>query len=146
MRVKCTIFSILLTAALMTACAENITEAREEAGQQQMMSPNLMRASFTQIQDSVLTPTCAISGCHGDQIFPNLSANQSFGNIVNQAASSGLYIDPGDAEMSYLFLKVSRNTGDPAISGNRMPRNGTPLTQAKLDSIRKWINDGAMNN
>jgi len=139
------LFSVFILGFLLTSCAENITEARDvNTPDPGNPAPQLMRAMFSQIQDSVFTPSCALSGCHAGAVFPNLSAGQAYGNIVNQPSSSGDYIEPGDAMASYLFLKI---IGDPSISGARMPRNGPPyLSQAKLDSIEQWIDAGALNN
>ncbi len=137
-------FFLVLLGFLLTSCAENITEARDTpAPVPGNQSPNLMRALFSQIQDSVFTPSCALSGCHSGAVFPNLSAGQAYGNIVDQPSSLGDYIEPGDAMASYLYLKI---IDDPAISGARMPRNAAPLSQAKLDSIEQWIEAGALNN
>ena len=105
--------------------------------------PDLTSATFTAVQQEVLTPTCAISGCHNGSESPNLSAGVAFNNIVDVQSSQGLdYIEPGNPDNSYLVKKLE-GTG---IAGLRMPRGATALSAAAIDSIRAWVTDGASNN
>lgn len=106
-------------------------------------SQTVTRATFSSIQSTVFTPTCALSGCHSGAQRPNLTAGQAYNNIVNVASTQGIdYIEPGDPDNSYLYRKLTGNN----IVGTRMPRGRTPLAQAVLDSIRVWIERGAPNN
>ena len=105
--------------------------------------PNLTSATFTAVQQEVFTPTCAISGCHNGSQAPNLSVGVAFNNIVDVQSSQGLdYIEPGNPDISYLVQKLE-GTG---IAGLRMPRGGTALSVAAIDSIKAWVTDGAPNN
>jgi len=62
-------------------------------------------------------------------------------------------IEPGDAEKSWLYLKVTGKaasvsctpTNGNSCSTGTMPRGGggVTLTQAQQDALKKWINDGA---
>jgi hypothetical protein len=99
----------------------------------------------------ILTNSCAFSGCHAGtspQEGMNLSAGLTHSNTVNVASNqSGLdRIEPGLANQSYLVHKIQGTQGTVAGSGLRMPRGGTPLSQANIDIIRAWIADGAQNN
>jgi hypothetical protein len=93
--------------------------------------------------------TCAKSGCHAGsrpQQGLDLEASQAYTNIVSVPAneSSDLnLVEPGDADNSYLYMKV---TGASGISGRRMPQTGGTLPSADLDLLRQWINAGAPNN
>jgi hypothetical protein len=51
-------------------------------------------------------------------------------------------IEPGDPANSYLLRKVV-GTG---IVANRMPLNGSPLSDSEIALLRQWIVDGAQDN
>ena len=100
-------------------------------------------ATFSSIQATVFSPRCAISGCHNGAERPNLSASGAFNNIVNVRSTQNLdYVEPGSPDNSYLYRKL---TGS-GITGDRMPRGQAPLAQAVTDSIKVWIQNGALNN
>jgi len=57
-------------------------------------------------------------------------------------------VDPGNPSGSFLLRKV---TGDftglpcaPNACGERMPQRSTPLPQEELDSLERWIQQGAV--
>lgn len=104
--------------------------------------PQNMPARFSSIQNEVFSKSCALSGCHNGSQSPNLSEDQAFGNLVNQASlenPSMLRVKPGDSNNSLLMKKL-RNDGTSV-----MPPSGQ-LSQAKIDSIAAWIDNGALNN
>jgi len=118
-------------------------------------TPAVPAATFTEIQDTILTPTCASTTCHGSSRQGGLSLAPEFayGNIVGNASSQTMpYIDPGDIENSYLYLKVNANP--PA--GPRMPLNEgyfsanitrtDPLHRDLIARLASWIEDGAPDN
>lgn len=106
--------------------------------------------TLRQVQDLVFSVSCARSGCHQGPSPPeglNLEDGSSYLNIVNVPSRQQPGKDriepfsPGD---SYLWLKV---TGDPSISGSRMPRGGFPsLNQEQLGVLETWINNGALDD
>jgi hypothetical protein len=100
-------------------------------------------STFSSIRTNVFTPVCAVSGCHNGSERPNLSASVAYANIVNVPSTQGLdYIEPGNPDNSYLYRKLAGVN----IVGDRMPRGRAPLPQAAIDSIRVWIQKGALNN
>lgn len=105
-------------------------------------------ASFTEIQDTIFTPTCATSGCHSGANPPdglNLSVGVAYSNLVNVASvqmPSLFRIEPGDPDNSYLVRKV-QGTG---IVASQMPLGDEPLTQDQIDLIRQWVSEGAEDN
>lgn len=124
---------LLLLPFILAGCAENITESRED-NQDRMVPPF--------IQNQIFNASCAFSGCHGGTQSPELSADVAYDNIVNKSGpnSNFSYITPGKPAESYLYLKI---TGDPQITGQRMPRGAGPLDPALIDSVRTWIANGA---
>ncbi|MFQ6113907.1 MAG: hypothetical protein ACE5NG_07430 [bacterium] len=108
---------------------------------------NQIEPRLSSIQENILTPRCAISGCHipgGAGPMALRNKNESFNNLVNVPSAFGKpRVDPGNANNSVLFLKV---IGDNSV-GQRMPRNGPPfLNDDEINAIRDWINDGALDN
>jgi len=112
-------------------------------------NPPMSQTSLSSIQNSIFTPTCALSGCHSAgsaRAGLVLASGQSFSNLVN-VPSTGVpsfdRVEPGDPNASYLVKKLR---GDGDISGARMPLNGSPLSGSQLDMIVSWIESGAPNN
>lgn len=112
------------------------------------------QVTLTQLQTQIFTPIC--SGCHtgvGTALpgVQNLTAGHTFANIVNVASieqSNLLRIKPNDADNSYLVKKI---LGAAGITGSRMPlgcgSTANPcLDQATIDSVKTWVNQGALNN
>lgn len=107
---------------------------------------NSGQVTFQQVQDSIFTPSCALSGCHGDAGAPfglELGAGEAYGNIVGVAAAelpAYLRVEPGNPADSYLFMKV---IDDPRIQGDMMPSQGTPLSAQRVRLLEDWIAQGA---
>lgn len=101
--------------------------------------------TFDDLQTSIFTPSCAVSGCHTGASPPQglrLDAGFAFSNLVNVASTevpSLLRVDPGNPNNSYLVQKLE---GTAAV-GARMPFGGAPLDQALIDDVREWITNGA---
>ena len=102
--------------------------------------------SFNRIQADILTPDCATSGCHSGTTSPlglNLDANNAFNNLVNQTSSqssSTLLVEPSNADASYLIQKLEGTQS----GGLQMPLAKPPLSNDKIQQIRRWILDGAI--
>lgn len=109
-----------------------------------------LQPSLDSIQANVFGPTCATSGCHTGPAGPGLpqgmdlsSADASFASLVGVNSlqmPTALRVAPGDASASYLVQKIEGT----ATAGARMPLGGGPLPQATIDTIRTWIDDGAL--
>ncbi len=72
-----------------------------------------------------------------DVAFDMLTTMQSVQN------PSLAFVVPGDPDASLLFLKVSSD--NPPV-GVQMPRSLPPLTDAAVELIRLWIEQGALDN
>jgi hypothetical protein len=134
-----------------------VVRARDKAGN---ASENVEEASAktlvsfrTNIQEAILTNTCATPGCHtglsptGDM---NLEADSAgaYDDILNVPSSgvpSKVRIKPNSTAESYLFMKI---TGAAGIVGSAMPpvASGGPLSPGQIQDIADWINQGAQNN
>ncbi len=123
-------------------------------------TPDLTEANtFDLIQDQILTPNCATSGCHlssSDPAFKQhgliLNKGQAFANLFNvdptniTAKEEGLMrVIPGDFENSLLYQKllfVSTHESEKNF-GSIMPLGGDLLFQGQIDFIKEWILAGA---
>jgi len=103
-------------------------------------------SKLSDIQAKVFTQSCALSGCHGstnNQANLLLTDGNSFSNLVN--VQSLLFpqferVVP-DSSSKSLLIKILKGEVSP-----RMPLNRDPLSAVVIDSIAKWINNGALNN
>lgn len=96
------------------------------------------------IQEFVLSPICA--QCHfGNNPPAGLrmdSLEASIDNLINIAATlNPTYnrVTPGDAENSFIYLKI---VGDP-VAGNRMPLGLPALSNETIEVFKQWIESGA---
>lgn len=135
MKLTIYLYGIFL-AFFFTAC-ENLIEGPDNIPEKAPVT-----ARFSSIQEKVFTPTCAVSGCHSGIQNPNLSAGQSYTNLLNipsQQNPSMLRVKPGESDQSYLIKKL---TGD----GTSVMPPTDRLSQAVIDSIASWIDQGAQKN
>ena len=91
--------------------------------------------TLSSLQTTIFTPRC--SGCHGGsspEAQMNLSAGQSYSNLVNVPATtrSGIRVVPGNPGNSVLIIKLN--------DGHRN------LSSAEIQQISSWISAGAQNN
>lgn len=109
-------------------------------------TPGGLTATLSSIQSVVFNDSCI--GHHGDHATDadlDLREGRAFSNLVNrQSIQVALdLVEPNDAESSYLIHKLDGRAG---IVGDRMPPAGPFLSQADIDVIKQWINNGAANN
>ena len=98
-----------------------------------------------------LTQTCAVTGCHVPGTPPAgllLTAGSTYSQtvgVVSQENPPMNRVTAGDAESSYLYLKI---TGRPVAGTVAQPPPGATITlsQAQKDMVRDWINAGAKND
>ncbi len=110
------------------------------------------------IQDSILTPSCALSGCHAsitDAAYSQhnliLTKGFAYDNLINKtpkntaAAADGLVrVKAGDYSKSLLYHKTDCLSGHHTANyGATMPLGGTYLTLGQIEFIRQWINNAA---
>jgi hypothetical protein len=108
--------------------------------------------ALSRIQSEIFTPSCAVAGCHvsgGDAPMPLTDARTSYEALVDAVPTNSAARAAGKKravplrpDQSFLLQKLMRDLqfgeGDP------MPQNAPPLTQAQIDLIRAWIEQGAV--
>lgn len=114
-------------------------------------SPRERPVSFSADIQPILATNCA--GCHSrggsadlSGIELTLTEDVAYEELVHQQSVQRrelAFIVAGDAGSSLFYLKVSSD--DPPV-GVRMPRFAPPLLAGEIDLIRRWIEQGALNN
>jgi hypothetical protein len=145
---------ILLLAALPLACSK-------EANDQSITpAPQItMTSSFDLLQDKLLTPSCASSGCHlsnKDASFPQhglvLTKGSSYANLVGVASvnpvalkNSVLRVRKYASGESLFYHKLNWDLSHHGLAnyGTPMPLGGKPLSKGVLAFVQKWIDAGA---
>ena len=116
-------------------------------------------ASFDLLQQKVLTPSCATSGCHASERDPSfaqhglvLAAGVAYQNMVgvdpkNSAAKAdGLKRVKAFASLESLLyhkLNVASSHHNGKQYGNPMPLGGLSLSDGQIEFVRRWIEAGA---
>lgn len=102
--------------------------------------------SFSAQVQPIFTTNCVNAGCHpgGSAPFP-LQANVSYNNLVGVTAVAGpcagdKRVLASNADASALIKRLE------GTCGLQMPLGGTPLPPNRIQLIRDWINQGAVNN
>jgi len=133
------IVTLVFTLNLILGCSEESTTEPPPTASAPL-------SKLSDIQVKVFTQSCALSGCHGstnNQANLLLTDGNSFSNLVN--VQSLLFpqferVIP-DSSSKSLLIKILKGEVSP-----RMPLNRGPLSAAVIDSIAKWIDNGALNN
>jgi len=141
------VFALLLVPGSMVACSGGSGDGLPPSPPSSSL-PGSFDAVFSQVQDYVFTPGCAVSGCHTGAGAPQglqLDSVNSYANLVGVASSenpSSLRVKPGDPDSSYLIQKLEGT----ASSGVRMPLGAAPLDASIIAIVRQWISDGAVDD
>jgi len=108
--------------------------------------PAVKLSTFSEIQRQVFNPSCAVSACHAGAnpaANLNLTSANSYDQLVNQTSlldPAKKIVDPNSSDESVLVLILQGSISP------RMPYGEPPLSAATIDSIAKWIDEGALNN
>jgi hypothetical protein len=145
--VRVILFLIMIFIFCMSSCTKNTNEVISES--------TSAKDSWSIIQENILTPTCATSGCHASTNDANyaqhnllLTSATAYDNLINiiaknpAAKTAGLVrVKPGDFMSSLLYQKVDCQTT--LKYGALMPLGGTNLTLGQIEFIKQWIIKGA---
>lgn len=123
---------------VFTACSDGIVSECTTCG----TGNATVKATFSSIQSELFDKTCAAAGCHSGN-FPQaglLLSGNAYDRIVNVGSSEGMnYITPGNSSQSLIYKRITSN------GGSIMPPTGK-LPQSVIDSVKAWIDAGALNN
>jgi len=103
--------------------------------------------SFAGDVQPIFTASCAKQGCHTNQrpsAGLSLASGTSYQALVGVMSSCAgrVQVRPGNPAESYLMDKL---LGTNMCSGSQMPKAGG-LASGQLDTVRRWICQGALNN
>jgi hypothetical protein len=106
----------------------------------------------------IVQATCALTACHSSKqsnlgIFLAFDPAQIYGELqkTSPTASGEKFVVPGDPAKSYLMVKLEGKQAALAAKctggscGAEMPP-GSILPADKLETVRKWISEGAKDN
>lgn len=136
--------ALLALGGLLAGCGGDEDEGGGAAGAAQAtIDPKL-----SVIETEVFKGGCALSAsCHGaGGIVPDLTAGKSYASLVGRASdkeAGKTLVVAGKPDESMLYLVLKGSVG----SVTRMPQGSSAgLDAAKIEAIRKWIADGALEN
>lgn len=134
---KLLIFTIMvLLGLLVSACGSPSSEVQPAAktAAATIDTPAKVEVSFAKDITPILENSCV--KCHG---LEKVSRGLDLTTYDKAMAGSikGPVITAGDAENSLLYKLL--------VQG-KMPKQGTKLTQAQIETIKAWITQGALNN
>ncbi len=121
-----------------------ISESAES--EEETNPPQSTSGAFTKIQNEILTPECATSGCHNGTTSPlglNLIDGKAYDKLVGKPSNQVdglLLVEPSNADSSYLIHKLE-GTQD---GGAQMPIGKPSLSSEQITLVKKWILDGAL--
>lgn len=140
--------SVVAVALSLAACGGGSGEGLDQNGRPIAAGAGaaLLVPTLASIQDLVLTPNCAFSGCHGGgtvQEGLRLDPGFSAANLINVASPRDpnlVRVVPGNPDASFLIQKLEGTM----TLGDRMPLfAGQFLSPATIAVIRQWIALGA---
>lgn len=135
-------FVVIVVACTLISCEDQIVNQCDEKEIESGESLSNLGA----IQKNVFNVSCALSGCHSGsnpQANLNLEDGKSYTNLVNINS----LLHPGEKRVipnnSAASILIKSLRGE--IS-TEMPLGASPLSNAVIDSIALWIDNGALNN
>jgi hypothetical protein len=135
------LLTFLILFVIIIGCTEtNISEPETKP------DPSLPFSKFSSIQEKVFSPRCDRPGCHGTtntQANLLLGEGEAYQNLVGVQSIIFPVLKRvlPDSSSQSLLIKILKGEVSP-----RMPLEGDFLSDAVIDSIAKWIDDGAINN
>lgn len=135
-----TLFLVLL---MLSACSDHGTKVTDDGGGGP--PPPDPTVFFAASVHPILLRTCAFNSCHGEVNPQHDLKVSTYSDITKVSPIHGRIIIPGDAGASSLFIAISPRYRELGLDF-RMPRFSDTLTTAEQDTIRIWINEGALDN
>ncbi len=123
------------------------TSGNEESNDRVLSARTL--ASYAAVLVPVLRASCSLSGCHNSTSrAASLDTSTYAALIAGGRTKNPNTIVRGNAAGSLFIWRCDARSPNfrTDIAGWRMPRNRAALSTQTLDSIRRWIDQGALNN
>ena len=149
-----------LTLVVIAACASDPTPTlgtSKDAGTAAVDARNPY-PSFKDDVVPIVQSTCALTACHSSKesnlgIFLAYDRAQIYAELqkVSPTATGEKFVVPGDPAKSYLMVKLEGKQAALAAKcaggscGAEMPP-GNALPSTSLETVRKWISEGAKDN
>ncbi len=127
--------------ALILALAIGCSDGGDSPTSPDTGSPDTL-ANFSEVF-SLIQARCNTSSntCHGASAASGFHM-AGYDAITTHQAGIGATVDPGNGAGSNLYLKT---TSSPPF-GQRMPLGQTPLSTSEQQLIKRWIDQGALDN
>jgi len=153
-------FGILLALLSFTACSNDDAVLG-------VVGENEAKVSLSGNVQPILSASCAVSFCHGSPLGAPMSllTADTYSSLVGATSCEApplLRVEAGSSATSYIVIKlegtqstVLGSGGCSACSlgggtindcGGRMPLGGPYLSDAGIQTIKDWIDQGAENN
>lgn len=135
------LFTVMLLSALVSCGGDSSSTGPDPDPDPDPDRP----VSYSQDIQPIFNGNCALSGCHDSgtqESGVNLSSYDDAINSVGVQYGTEI-IQPGEPENSPIVDKISNENPQ---EGERMPLNRSPLSEANIDSIVAWIENGAPDN
>lgn len=138
---KKSILAVLLAVVVFYACQRQVSKPSTQSGGTVTVSSDMEQAinnakgapiCFESDVLPIFQSSCAKSGCHDAKSHKEGLVLDSYRHIMQ-----GEGIVPGQPFQSEIFQKI--------YSGEMPPKGNTPLTDAQMKIIGKWIKQGAQN-
>jgi len=110
-----------------------------------------LRPEWGDIYDRLIDSRCNAAACHGAAVAGELDLrgrDEALAALVDGVASSSECVDTatpylvaGDPEGSLFYQKLSGHSGDEPVCGERMPQRGSPVSDASLANVARWIEE-----
>ncbi len=105
-------------------------------------------ATFTEVRDQILVPSCGASSCHGAGAgglqLDDTTTPADLVDVPSTVAAGAILVVAGDPAASYLLQKLE---ADPAaVEGSLMPPPFGGLDPASIERVREWIAAGALDD
>lgn len=141
---SCTALLAITTLALLaiSACTDHGAVLKDDGGNE---PPPPATVFFSTDVHPILLRSCAFNSCHGDVNPQHDLKVLTYGDITRVSPIHGRIVIAGDAGASALYISISPRYREIGLDF-RMPRFSDTLTTAEQETIRVWINEGALNN
>lgn len=134
---------LLLASISLSACSDHGVFVKDDnGGGPPPPDPTVFFGTDVQ---PILLRSCAFNSCHGDVNPQHDLKVTSYDDIMKVSPLHGRIIVPGEAGVSALYISISPRYRELGLDF-RMPRFSDTLTSAEQETIRTWIDEGALNN